>query len=102
MNHPIMIRSMTSTVIRSRFPRLWACLVVALFLTIAGALWRPVKPVQAFGRLTINAVEGETFALPEAKVGSAYEFQFQTEGGLAPLKWSVVAGAIPTGLRLEE
>ncbi|MGH9836942.1 MAG: putative Ig domain-containing protein, partial [Blastocatellia bacterium] len=40
--------------------------------------------------------------MPEAKVGAEYEYHFQTEGGLAPLKWSVVAGVTPPGIRLEE
>jgi Putative Ig domain len=102
MNHLIKLLSLTSTVSRSRFSRALAFLGAALFLMMATVLFQPGKRVQAYGRLTINAAEGETFTLPEAKAGSSYEFQFQTEGGLAPLKWSVVAGATPPGLRLEE
>src|SRR5262245_11011050 len=102
MNPPIKIRSLAPAVTPSRFPRALACFGAALFLMIASVLWQPGKPAQALGRLTINTGEGEAFTLPEARVGTAYEFQFQTDGGLPPLKWSVVAGAIPPGLRLEE
>ena len=43
----------------------------------------------------------EAFALPEAKAGTEYEYQFQSEGGLAPLKWRTVQGTLPHRLRLE-
>ena len=102
MNPPIKTRSLALAVTRSRFPRALACFGAALFFMIASVLWQPGKPAQALGRLTINTGEGEAFTLPEARVGTAYEFQFQPDGGLPPLKWSVVAGAIPPGLRLEE
>jgi putative Ig domain-containing protein len=43
----------------------------------------------------------DVFALPEAKVGAPYEYQIQTEGGLAPLVWRVAQGELPPGVRLE-
>src|SRR5262245_22933361 len=43
----------------------------------------------------------DVFALPEAKVGAPYEYQIQTEGGLAPLVWRVTQGELPPGVRLE-
>jgi hypothetical protein len=52
MNYPIKIRSLAPIVIRSPFPRAWACLVVALFLMMPGVLWSPGESVQAYGRLT--------------------------------------------------
>ncbi len=63
--------------------------------------------VKAYGRLAIAApsvwtLQDGAFSLPEAKVDTAYEFQFHTEGGLAPLKWSVASGALPPGLGLDE
>lgn len=42
----------------------------------------------------------ESFALPQGRVGDAYKFQIQTEGGLAPLKWRVVGGELPPGIEL--
>jgi hypothetical protein len=43
----------------------------------------------------------DVFALPEAKVGAPYEYQIQTEGGLAPLVWRVAQGELPPGVKLE-
>jgi hypothetical protein len=42
----------------------------------------------------------EVFALPEGKVGVAYEFHIQTGGGLEPLQWKVVQGELPPGIEL--
>lgn len=94
--------ALSVSIIRARFSRAVFILVSALLLMAACWLWRPGERVQAYGRLTINAPADEPFVLPEAKVGVEYEHQFQTEGGLAPLKWSAVAGTIPPGIRLEE
>jgi hypothetical protein len=38
--------------------------------------------------------------LSPAQVGAAYSFEIKTEGGLPPLSWRVVSGALPPGLRL--
>lgn len=43
----------------------------------------------------------DAFALPDARVGTPYSYQFQTEGGLAPLTWRVADGELPPGIRLE-
>ena len=43
----------------------------------------------------------EAVSLPDAKVGVAYEYQFQSEGGLVPLTWRVTQGELPSGLILE-
>jgi hypothetical protein len=39
-----------------------------------------------------------TMALPDGNVGQAYNATLQATGGVAPLNWSVVAGALPNGL----
>jgi hypothetical protein len=83
-----------------RYSRVGAYLSLALTLFATCLLWQPGSQAHAYGRLAIHAPDGDTFPLPEAKAGSPYEFQFQTEGGLAPLKWSV--SNLPPGLRLEE
>jgi len=41
------------------------------------------------------------FSLPEAKEGSAYTGQIPVSGGTPPYTWSIVAGALPSGLRLD-
>jgi hypothetical protein len=90
---------------RSCFPRLIISLGSVLFLSAISLWWQPGERAHASARLTFAAppgFEGEAFTLPEAKVAAVYEFQFQTEGGLAPLKWSLAGGALPPGLRLEE
>jgi hypothetical protein len=43
----------------------------------------------------------DVFALPEAMAGAAYEYQFRTEGGLAPLSWKVSEGNLPPGISLD-
>lgn len=55
--------------------------------------------VLAVSSNSLLAVE-EAFALPEGKVNVMYEFQFETEGGLPPLKWKVAQGALPAGIEL--
>jgi hypothetical protein len=40
-------------------------------------------------------------ALPEARVNADYRYQFQAEGGLAPLNWRIVEGVLPAGVRLD-
>src|SRR5437660_1612912 len=47
------------------------------------------------------AITEDAFALPEAKVGTEYAYQFQSEGGLAPLRWRVLEGELPAGITLE-
>ena len=42
----------------------------------------------------------EALNLPPAKVGVAYEYRMQTEGGLPPLRWKVVDGDLPAGIEL--
>jgi len=42
----------------------------------------------------------DAFTLPSAKVGVPYEYALQTEGGLPPFQWSVVAGNLPKGISL--
>jgi len=43
----------------------------------------------------------ESYPLPDAKVGTGYEYHFQTEGGTAPLAWRVLEGELPPGLKLD-
>src|SRR5438105_4464282 len=45
--------------------------------------------------------ESEPFSLPPGKAGTEYEYQFRSEGGLAPLTWRIIEGELPVGLKLE-
>src|SRR5262245_40154404 len=68
-------------------------------INVAGVAGSPsVRPAGTAATLTIAE---DDFALPEAKVGVSYEYRFQTEGGLAPLNWSVVQGELPLGVKLD-
>jgi hypothetical protein len=41
------------------------------------------------------------FALPEGSEGTLYEFRIRTEGGLQPLRWSLLEGELPPGIHLD-
>jgi hypothetical protein len=42
-----------------------------------------------------------TTSLPPGSIGQAYSQQLQTIGAIAPLTWSISAGTLPPGLRLD-
>jgi hypothetical protein len=42
-----------------------------------------------------------TTSLPSGSIGQAYSQQLQTIGAIAPLTWSISAGTLPPGLRLD-
>jgi Putative Ig domain len=48
-------------------------------------------------RVTIRTVR-----LKPAKVASAYRMNLATVGGVQPVKWSVVSGKLPAGLKLSK
>jgi putative Ig domain-containing protein len=62
----------------------------AQFITIGGSIH--VAPV-----LSIATQPG---ALPDAIVGQAYNFTYQSSGGLSPVIWTVASGTLPAGLLL--
>ena len=43
----------------------------------------------------------DVLTLPSANVGATYEYTIKSEGGVPPLRWSVVAGDLPKGIKLE-
>ena len=51
-------------------------------------------------RVKPPAVRITTTQLPNGTVGVAYSASLLSEGGLFPLKWSITAGVLPDGLRL--
>src|SRR2546423_5971700 len=66
------------------------CLIIMVMLFIPMQPLAIVKPSDA----------PNGFFLPAAKAGSAYEYRFQSDGGLAPLTWKVAQGDLPPGLSL--
>lgn len=50
--------------------------------------------------LVILPMEIEQSTLPRPMVGTAYSFPLTVLGGTAPFEWSVISGALPTGLTL--
>lgn len=41
-----------------------------------------------------------TQSLPNARLRQAYQFALQADGGMLPLKWTLVSGDLPPGLKL--
>ncbi len=64
-------------------------------LAVATLLILGMQPVR------LLHAEEEAFILPEGKVGALYEYRIQTEGGLPPLNWKLVAGELPPGVELQ-
>ncbi len=62
----------------------------------------PVQQVVELLTLRVKppAVRITTTQLPDGTVGVAYSASLLSEGGLPPLKWSITAGVLPDGLRL--
>jgi hypothetical protein len=50
--------------------------------------------------LTVVGLHITTASLPEAAPGAAYSKQLEAAGGVAPYKWSRIAGSLPSGLKL--
>lgn len=72
-------------------------LVIAFLLTVQGI----VPGAVPFANNRSPETDENVFSLPSGKVGEKYEFQFQTEGGAAPLTWRISEGDGPPGLKLD-
>ncbi len=72
--------------------RLVICLVV-----FQGLMPPMILQARALDAMPVTAA----FSLPDGKVGQSYDYQLQTEGGLAPLTWKVVEGELPPGISLD-
>jgi hypothetical protein len=51
--------------------------------------------VQSFDLVTVNPLQITTNALPLAVQNTPYTFTLSSSGGLAPVQWSLVSGALP-------
>ena len=67
--------------------RIW---IVAVLVSIAA-----IAAAQQATPLTIR-----TQSLPNARLRQSYQFTLQAEGGILPLKWPLVSGDLPPGLKL--
>jgi len=68
-----------------------------MMLALAGAAALGQTPASGNAKL-----EMEENPLPEATPGHAYHFQFAAHGGVPPMKWELVQGDLPAGMRLNE
>ena len=74
----------------------------------AGAFAFSVTATDSEGRVTTSAaaltvaprLTIRTLRLKPAKVARTYQLQLATLGGVQPVKWSVVSGKLPPGLKL--
>jgi len=69
-------------------------LFLALLLGMAGSL-----PAQQ-GEATGQPLAVRTVTLPTAKLRQPYTFALQADGGILPLKWTLVSGDLPPGIQL--
>lgn len=70
--------------------------IVAFTITVTDA-----ASVQATASLSINVLGITTTSLPGAVIGVAYSQTLQAAGGVPPITWAVVNGALPAGLKLD-
>jgi len=73
--------------------------VTTLMAFILAFAMIPAVPTRAKERPAPAA--STSFALPSGRAGAGYTYQFNSEGGLAPLTWKVAQGQLPPGLALE-
>ena len=62
-----------------------------------GRVTRSAAALTVAPRVTIR-----TLRLKPAKVASAYQMKLATVGGVQPVKWSLVSGKFPAGLKLSQ
>jgi hypothetical protein len=62
------------------------------------------RPGSSQRQFTVTVVAAElavtTRRLPEGKVGKPFSFRLQVSGGVAPFRWRITDGSLPTGLAL--
>ncbi len=75
------------------------CRLLILMLSVVLMLGMPIaSQAQQAGDPSQLAVD--TDSLPKATPRHAYKFQFQAHGGIPPMKWTLVLGGIPSGMKL--
>lgn len=80
-----------------RSVRLSMRVLTAIFLFFACAISFAQQPAASSEPLIIS-----TTTLPRAFLHRDFRYEFKAQGGIAPYKWRLVAGNLPTGLKLEE
>jgi hypothetical protein len=74
---------------------------VAICLVLQCALSGPLSVMIVRAQTPSALADENALSLPPGAVGAEYQYQFQTEGGLAPFTWRVISGELPPGIRLE-
>jgi Putative Ig domain/PKD domain len=71
---------------------------VNLFLSDSGS---PVQTANKTLSITVQGLTITTTSLPTGLAGTSYSSPLTASGGVTPLTWSVLAGAVPRGMRLD-
>jgi hypothetical protein len=72
--------------------------LVVWFVLVAGTVTLELARAQQASDPSQLAVDAT--ALPRATPRHPYKFQFQAHGGIPPMKWTLAAGSVPTGMKL--
>ena len=70
--------------------------------TELGSTHAGVRPTRVFALTVAPRLAIKTLRLKSAKVASTYNAKVATVGGVQPVKWSVVSGMLPRGLKLSQ
>ena len=73
----------------------WALAILISILLMAGADTAQQLPDPT--KIALDAA-----SLPTSSPRHPYKFQFQAHGGIPPVKYAIVDGAVPTGMKLSE
>src|SRR5262249_25662940 len=71
----------------------------AAFILILSPIIYPAITVRADNEP--GSESSGAYALPAAKAGADYSYQFNSSGGLAPFSWQVIEGQLPPGITLD-
>jgi hypothetical protein len=74
--------------------------LVLWFVVVAGTATHELAWAQQAGDPSLLAVDPT--APPKATPRHPYKFQFQAHGGIPPVRWTLAAGSLPTGMKLGE
>ena len=69
--------------------------------TVTLTVYGPAGYSTTTGTVEVSTLSITTAALADGMVGSAYSETVVSAGGIAPVTWSVTAGALPDGLTLD-
>jgi hypothetical protein len=70
-----------------------------LFLTCLVLVSTAFKPASAQQGSDPSQLAIDTASLPKATPRHTYKFQLQAHGGIPPMKWTLAAGSLPSGMK---